>query len=477
MTSVDQAQKLTKQLWQESQLERNRLWKIHRYSKGNHDSVYEPRGANAEFKWISSRSRYNLLPLVVSTIAQNLYVDGYRRKSEESDTDAWNIWQANRFDVFQAGIYRSAVRYGTGYAVSLPGELTVDDETESMPSLRPVSALRMLAAYDDEVIDEWPRFAIETSVGRNYEGKRAFTVRFYDDNQIHTFQADDSNFTRLEHTGTEDHETGFCPVVRYRNIIDLDGDNWGEVEPLIPMQDQINFTTYGLLMAQLYSAFRQRWATGLAKSDDQNFKPRADAMIASESTETKFGEFAATDLQGYLKSREETIRGIAITAQLPPYQFLGTDDLASAEALAAARDGLDRLVNERQQSFGESHEQLLRVASLQKGDKTGWNDMNARVVWRDTSTRAFAAIVDALVKLASIGVPPKALWSMIPGVTKTEAAEWEEMAENNPDELTRILGGLEARNRQVGNGSANAGVPGRGGSAGGQPSAGSPAGR
>jgi len=444
-TSIDDGRKLTKKLLEKTQIERTRLATISNYVRGSHSPVYTPNGAQNEYKWITDRSSFNMLNLIVSTIAQNLYVDGYRRKEESSDAKAWEIWQANRFDLLQAGIYRSALQFGYAFAVALPGTRNTPDGEEDMPQLRPVSARRMIAAYEDEILDEWPQYAVEISTGFTADGEK-FTAYFYDDENIIEYSARDISWNDLKHVDTRKHGTGFCPVVKYRNIIDLDGNNWGEVQPLLNVQDQINFTTYGLLMAQLYSAFRQRWATGLDRTTDENgspmqpFRPMIDAIIASESTDTKFGEFAATDLNGYLKSREEGMRGMAIMSQLPPYQLIGTGDLASAEALAAARDGLDRLVNERQQSFGESHEQLLRLASKQNGDTTGWNDQSAQVVWRDTSTRAFAATVDALTKLASgLGIPVKALWEKIPGVTKKDVERWSEIAEKEPDALDLIL--------------------------------------
>jgi hypothetical protein len=38
----------------------------------------------------------------------------------------------------------------------------------------------------------------------------------------------------------------------------------GQVAPLMPIQDQIDLTTFGLLVAQWYGAFKQRWAIGWA---------------------------------------------------------------------------------------------------------------------------------------------------------------------------------------------------------------------
>jgi hypothetical protein len=58
--------------------EQERLTRISRYVKGDHDSVYEPRGAKTEYQWIKDRSRVNYLPLIISVISENLHVDGYR---------------------------------------------------------------------------------------------------------------------------------------------------------------------------------------------------------------------------------------------------------------------------------------------------------------------------------------------------------------------------------------------------------------
>ena len=68
----------------------------------------------------------------------------------------------------------------------------------------------------------------------------------------------------------QEHGLGVCPVVRYLHEIDLDGemDVSGDVEPLIRLQDQINTTTFNLLMAQQYGAFRQRWVTGMVPDEE-----------------------------------------------------------------------------------------------------------------------------------------------------------------------------------------------------------------
>ncbi|MBQ1118481.1 phage portal protein, partial [Streptomyces sp. C3-3] len=289
----------------------------------------------------------------------------------------------------------------------------------------------------ESYIDEWPIYAIEDRVENTGNGKRR-VVRIYDDEARYTMVGKVDG-TSLEMDGKDAvmrHDLGVCPVVRFINTDDLDGDGvLGEVEPLIDAQDQLNMTTFNLLMAQQYAAFRQRWVTGMAPPMDdagnpiEPFRSRVDGLFVAEDADTKFGEFGQTDLKGYLDSREATIRHISTLSQVPPYHLLGQMVNLSAEALAAARDGLDRKIDERESLFGEGWEQALRLAGLAAGNKEAWEDTAAQVVWRDTSARSLAQTVDALGKLVTmLGVPPQELWERVPGVTQTDVERWKKAA-------------------------------------------------
>jgi len=245
-----------------------------------------------------------------------------------------------------------------------------------------------------------------------------------------------------------------CPVVRYRQRVKIvDGDDCvrGEVEPLFEMQDQLNATTFNLLMAQQYAAFRQRWIAGMVVTDEDGsprspFQAAVDRLWVAEDPDVKFGEFSQTDLSGYLQSIEATIRNIATVSQTPPHHLLGQMANLSAEALAAAESGLQRKIAERKSSFGESHEQMLRLASLAAGDREGWEDIAAQVVWRDTEARSLSTTVDALGKLAQmLNVPVEELWERVPGVTKTDVDRWRKAAER----ARRDADAMEQLNRML----------------------------
>lgn len=432
--AVDTASRLLKMRAEEQP----RLRKIAAYLRNDASSVYVPKGARQEYRWLIKRAKLNILPLVVTTVAQSLFVDGYRPEKTDENAKAWKIWQANRMDSRQHGLHRAALKYGVAYTVVMPGK--------PVPVITPKSPRRMTAFYEDPIDDEWPMFAIEELVHNVGAGKQQRIVRLYDDTTRYTLSGDAKAGSQLRlgrnegDTGIETHGLGVCPVVRYLNGDDLDGDECvtGEIEPLIEMQDQLNSTTFGLLMAQQYAAFRQRWVTGMAPPLDESgnplepFNAAVNRLWVAEDADTKFGEFGQTDLKGYLDSREATIRHIATVSQTPPHSILGTMANLSAEALNSARDGLNSKIAERKSTYGESHEQTLRLSAFADGDKDGWNDTSAQVVWRDTEARSLAQTVDALSKLVqALGVPAEELWEKIPGITQQDVERWKATAKEH----------------------------------------------
>jgi hypothetical protein len=352
----------------------------------------------------------------------------------------------------QHGVHRSVIKFGSAYTVVLPGQLSTDEEqAQDVPVIRPVSPRRMTAMYADDVDDEWPQFAVEVRGVQLPRGKNKVFVSIYDEARrfilasqamsggstvsaanYHLQLADAGDPLLNGQSPISEHDMGICPVVRFLFETDLDGeeDCSGEIEPIIPIQDQINFDTFNLMMSEQYAAIRQRWVTGMAPVDEQGkeqapFRPGVDRVWAAEDPNTHFGEFSETPLQPFSGVREDGIRHMATVTQVPPYQLLGQIANMSAEALAAAKDGQDRHVDELKSNMTDSWRNTFRLEALARGDKEGWNDLFGTVVWRDTSTRAFSATIDGLTKVAQmLGVPVQELWARIPGVTAEDVQAW-----------------------------------------------------
>lgn len=414
--------------------ERTRLKRIHGYLRGTQQHVWLSTTVPPEVRRMADISRVNVVKLVVDSVVQSLYVDGFRAPKANTDVPAWDLWQRNRMDSRQMGIHRAASAYGAGYLTVLPGD--------PVPVMRGVSPRNMTAVYGED--PDWPIWVLEkreTDVGSLW--------RLFDDEAVYWVgeePVDNAGTTQMTFLSSEVHGAGVCPVVRFPDVEDLDDTVRGEVEPLIPVQDQIDLTTFSLLVAQHYGAFRQRYVIGwLAESETEKLKASASQLWTFEDSpeDVKVGEFEQTDLKGYLDSREASLRHLAIMSQTPVNELVGTLVNLGAEALVAARDARNRKLDERKTVRGERWEQALDLGGSYVGLEP---DPGAWVRWRDTEARALSATADALGKFAEmLGIPKQALWERAAdalGASQDEVEDWNRMAEQ-ADPFAQLNGMLQ----------------------------------
>ena len=417
------------ELLTELRAETERLDRIDRYVRGDHDGPYMPRTASREYRLLATRAVTNLIPLIAGSIAQALYVDGYRH-SDGSTASAWRWWQANGLDARQSGVHRAMLTYGLAYVTVLPGD-ALDDVAGRAPVIRGVSPRRMHARYDDPAEDEWPVEAVRAE-RVTLDGAPRLKVRYYDDQAVTEFHADTDGANLVE-VETVEHGAGVCPVIAFRDLPDLEGRSVGQVEPHIALQDRLNQTIFDLLVAQSFSSFKVRTVTGLTPKLDADGKPvpipiDARRLLMAADPDTRFGQLDETDLRPLLDSADAIMRHMAVASQTPPQDLLGNLANLSAEALTAARDGHTRKKSEEQTTTGEAWEQTLRLASRIAGDETAWTDTAAQVSWRDTDGHSLSLLADALGKLASmLEVPVEGLWPRIPGTTSTDIENWQRL--------------------------------------------------
>lgn len=366
-----------------------------------------PSGAPPEIQKLARVARVNFLPLIVKSCVQSLFVDGYRSPSGD-DLPVWQIWQQNRMNARQIGVHTSAIKFGASYTTILPGDVS--------PVIRGVSPMKMTTAYSEDS-EDWPELALE---------RRRNSWRLYDDEFVYTLSNADSS-ENIQLVELAPHGSDHVPVVRFRDNDDLEVPVLGQVEPYLILQEQINITTFGLLVAQHYGAFRQRYVLGwLAENEEEKLRASASKLWTFENgpDETAVGEFAQTDLTGYINSREATIRHLSTVSQTPAHELLGQVVNLSAEALAVAESSRTRLGAVIRTCFGEGWEQTLDTAASLAGEPI--DDMSW-VWWRDTEIRSLAQVADALGKMVQmLGIPEQELWEMIPNVKLEQVKLWRE---------------------------------------------------
>lgn len=414
--------------------EDGRIGKIERYLEGRHDLPYMPKAAKAEYKHLAQRSITNWLPLISDTFAKGLFVDGYRPAKAVENAAPWSYWQANGLDARQTITHRGALEYGVSYVLVLPGDPS--------PLIRPLSPTRTHALYADQD-DEWPVYGLVKS-GNDGAGH---LWRLYDAEAAYTLRVGKDAGSKPELLLTEEHGLGVTPLVRFRSS--LADDSHGIIAPLINIQDRVNESVFSLMIALQYASFRQRWATGLAipVAEDgkpvEPFKSAVDRLWVTDSPDAKFGDFDQTEVTGHLETYASAVRSMAAVAQTPPHVLLGDLVNLSADALAAAEASTQRKIGEYETLFGESWEQVLRLAAAADNDTASAQDEAAQVRWRDTEARSLAQTVDALGKMVQmLGVPAEAAWERIPGVTDQDVERWKTLRTQG-DVFGALLGDIQ----------------------------------
>jgi hypothetical protein len=417
--------------------EREHLERLDCWYRWRMEDIPLPRKATMELKALSHLSKVPWLSLVVTATAQAMYVDGYRSRldpdddgTDEEDSPPWRTWMANGMDRRQIPLHRAALAYGYAFNTVLPGRNPLSGEPQSV--MRGVSPRKMYALWEDAAEDDWPQYAMRV-VERSRDTGDCL-VKVFDDTAVHRLSVEETG-SKVTYLDFQIHNAGVCPVVRYANMLDLEGRAAGEVEPLIPIAARINRTAYDRMLTQHFSSWKVRTVAGMAEPETDEelnrakLRLRQDDLLVAEDPDTKFGTLDETPLDGFIAAHRHDVETLAAVSQTPTHELTGQMANLSAEALAAARASLNQKVVERQKSIGASHTQALRLAAALEGHDDYAEDLSGRVTWQDMEIRSLSQAVDALGKAATmLFIPPSQLWGRIPGVEKSDVEEWKKVA-------------------------------------------------
>lgn len=410
-----------------------RLGKVRDYLRGKQALPYMPKGARAEFRHTAKRCITNWLPLVSDTYSDSLSVDGYRAAKAADNSSAWDYWQANGLDARQSIAIRGALEHGAAYVLVLPSL------GGKAPLIKPLAALKSYALYEDDD-DEYPACFLYKR-GESALGDGTL-YDFYDDTHVYSLKVakDKRSATPLTVGTPAEHGMPVCPVVRFRDR--LDGEAVGIIAPLITLQDRVNEVVFALMIALQYASFRQRWATGLAvptrpvldadgnetgeEEPIEPFESAVNRLWISDSPDTHFGDFAQTEVSGHLQTYDSTVRTLAALAQISPNILTGDLVNLSADALAQMENSTQRRLRAYETIFGEAWEQVFQLAAIAAGDPL---DDSAEVRWRDTEARSLESVAKALsILVTDLKVPAEELWDKIPTATAQDVERWKAAA-------------------------------------------------
>lgn len=393
--------------------------------------------ATQEHRMLRDMGQTPWLHLVVTTLAQTLYLEGVDIKgsdNQERESAFWTPWERSRMARRQIALHQSALAYGTAYATVR----AVDSQDGGVESrIDCYSPREAIALYDDPASDTYPQVFLR--VRRISPTQESFEL--WDAWNIWLWTREKGAYSfvsSMPHLATDPHGNPVCPVVRYTNQQDLEGRTPGEVEPFIPLASRLNKDNYDKLLAQHYNSWKVRTATGLDMGNltpeervNKKLQMGQDDMLAGGEG-VSFGTLSETDLGNLVESKQSDVEELAAVSQTPTTAFGKMVNVGDA-GIEESRAGFYAKRNERRASFGVSHLDTLRLCAAIENRPEDASCFDMTPMWKDTDTRTMSQAVDALGKAAQmLGVPQQELWDMIPGVTKTMADSWRDYQEAHP---------------------------------------------
>ncbi|PFG44157.1 SPP1 Gp6-like portal protein [Isoptericola jiangsuensis] len=406
---------------------------------GDTDLPYMPRQARREYRELAKSSREHRVPAVLGALTAPLRVVGFRSTGATDNLSPWDNWQANGLDARADGVHMDALAAGVSYV-------------RVTPSNQPGRAAITPCRFDSVLADyanlngkdtDWPTIALHyigTTVDTFGTSRRVFDVWDAESRTRFTETDRTDNVGGLVASEPVEHGLGVVPMVRFRERWSPSGSP-GLASVLKNPADRLNRALLAWEVAIQYASFRQRWATGLVIPEDDEtgepvepFESAVDRLWVSDSPDAKFGDFAQTDTSGMRAAVEDARTALAVLAGVQPGLVEGLD-VAGAKTGAAATSSslMDRRLRALSASFGESWEQVLRLAAQITGDTEAAADTSARVVFEVIEAESVQATVTALATaVGSLGLPPEATWpslvAVIPGASANDVETWKALA-------------------------------------------------
>jgi hypothetical protein len=441
------------------------------YYRGNFPLPWLAPQAEDEFRRVLKMGRANYLGLVADAQCEREALVGFRlsdpldRKPEsglrlqgasKEDEDAgaqhdeqiWRIWEQNDMDSqFDMGLLETAIT-GVSYILAAPNpkdpttpKMWVEHSSQTIIAFAPGTNRREAVAALKVFVDEWTGQTFATlylpdwiwkfkTTGETMRVPQAISGRFEPAGNLMMPIWE----TRSDRVEAEANPLGMVPIWEVPNNPRLLSGGRSELEDLTDTQDRIVKTIVDRLMTQDFGAFPQKWASGWPLADDAGVPTKPievgrDRMITTEVVETKFGQFAAADLAGYLEAKREDVKDIASRSRTPAQYLLGEMNNVNGDTLKASESGLVAKVRQRIRGYNPGIVSAITAVRSMAGlgdlSKTG---QRYEPIWRNPEFRTEGELVDALLKMYDLGVPEEALWERW-GATPAEIRRWKRMLE------------------------------------------------
>ncbi|MBA2708770.1 MAG: phage portal protein [Gemmatimonadaceae bacterium] len=414
------------------------------YYGGNQNLTFATEKFLSVFGTLFRELADNLCAPVVDSLTDRLRIVDWTSSTDASLLDpARRIWRRNRMRSRANELHREATLTGDGYLVV---DWSIDDAG------RPVGGSAAV----------WPQKAEQVTVeySTTEPGKIARAARAWDDEEgtrVNVYLPDriEKYLQKMPDPGPAwisanawlpptavapaaitflaavENPYGTVPVFHFPNKR-LYEPGVSQLVDVMPLQDALNKALCDMLVAMEFSAFPQRWATGIdvgpTGADGKPLSPPFDygndRMLTVTEIEAKFGAFPTADLRQYVEVLENARAEIARVSGTPlHYLFITRGDFPSGEAMKSAEARFTRALEDRQDSWGDSWADVMRLALRIEGEQAAADpDTDIAAEWEDAAPHSDGMLNDRLRVEKELGVPERWLFKKL-GYSDTDVDE------------------------------------------------------
>lgn len=373
----------------------------HNYYNGKQELYY---GGTKKYKHLNELlqgTRANVCKAVIDILCSRLEFECFT--SSDSNVELINDYcQRERLVSLLKSVVRDCAIYGDAYVA-----LWID-ENKAVKMFQK-SAFNTAVHYNAEnQIDQ----AVSYKYYRDLEDKPRTSIWVYTPDYI--YMSDYSgNFIKgvleVDEKSAYSNPFGIVPIFHFYNGYKPTDFLRSDLTEVIPIQRHLNSIMQQRMIASELAAFTQKWATGMVAETDENgkainpFDGELGKLWISTNSETRFGEFSATDLSNYTNVIDSLHQEISVVSRIPLYMLtLNNGNFPSGEALKTAEAPLIAKISDKQVFYGDILEDMMKTICRYSGITIN-DDLSC--VWKDTQPHNDLEATQVAANKIGLGVP------------------------------------------------------------------------
>jgi hypothetical protein len=336
--------------------------KLFAYADGNQELVYSTERLKEAFGNLTARFNQNWCAVVLNSTLDRLVLKGFDPANRQVNDQLDNLWSHLHLSLDAYQVHRDALITSEGYIIAWKGEDGLD-VYHNDPRL-----CHLFYSLDRPKVKE---FAAKWYVGA--DEKYHMTLYYTDRLEYYVAKTKATpSSARAFEVEKEPVENPYKEIPVFRFYCE------GELFNIITLQDAINKLCADMMVAAEYGAFRQRWVITNATTDGLKNGPNMIWEIPAGDgigQATSVGEFQETGLGNYIDSMDKLANTIAVISRTPKHYLTAVGGNISGDALMAMEAPLVKKVEQRQESFGVTWQELAAFLLKLEGEIVNENEL------------------------------------------------------------------------------------------------------